>query len=466
MGKSTRIKGGKVKPREFKKVLIANRGEIAVRVIRTLKEMGIKSIAVYSKADKTSKHVDMADEAVCIGEGPSRESYLNMERIISAALASGADAIHPGYGFLSENADFSKMCSKYNLVFIGPSPDSIKLLGHKSTARELARKSGVPITPGSKGCVKKDCLKIARDIGFPIMIKAASGGGGKGMRVVFREEDLMKELEMAKNEAKASFGDDGVFFEKYIERPRHVEIQFARDFYGNVVAFPERDCTLQRRHQKLIEESPSPVVTHAIRSKLEHVVKNLAESADYHGVGTVEFLLDEDKNFYFMEVNTRLQVEHPVTEFITGVDLVKEQILIAQGLELSIKQDIVDNFKGHAIEHRINAEDWEKNFIPSVGTIESLNFPAGNGVRIDTHIYPGYKIPPFYDSMLAKLIVWGPDRNSAISRSRRALDELIIKGVKTTIGLHKHIVRDENFITARVYTKYLEEFIPKILSEK
>lgn len=466
MGKKDGGNGGKVKVREFKKVLVANRGEIAIRIIRTLKEMGIKSVAVYSVADKASRHLEMADEAICIGEGSAKESYLNIERIISAALATRADAIHPGYGFLAENAEFSRICSKYNIVFIGPSPDSIKLLGDKATARELARRSGVPITPGSRGCVKKDFLKVARSIGFPIMIKAASGGGGKGMRVVFREEDLIREVELAQSEAKAAFGDDSIFFEKYIEKPRHIEIQFARDFHGNVVAFPERDCTLQRRHQKLVEESPSPVVTPQIRKKLEHVVRNLAESADYHGVGTVEFLLDEDKNFYFMEVNTRLQVEHPVTEFITGVDLVKEQILIAQGLKMSITQEMVDNFRGHAIEHRINAEDWENNFIPSIGTIKSVTLPYGNGVRVDTHIYPGYKIPPFYDSMLAKLIVWAPDRNSAILRAKRALSEMTIEGVKTTIELHKRIVDDEAFIRAKVYTKYLEEFIPRILSGK
>ena len=466
MGKKSSTSGGEVKRRQFKKVLVANRGEIAVRVIRTLKEMGIRSVAVYSKPDKTSKHVEMADEAICIGEGPSSQSYLNMERIISAAIATKSDAIHPGYGFLSENADFSKLCLRHNIVFIGPSPDSIKLLGHKATAREIAARSGVPITPGSKGCVRKDYLKIARQIGFPIMIKAASGGGGKGMRVVFKEDDLLKEVEMARNEARSAFGDDGIFFEKYIERPRHIEIQFARDFYGNVIAFPERDCTLQRRHQKLVEESPSPAVTPEIRKRLKHVVKNLADSANYHGVGTVEFLLDENKNFYFMEVNTRLQVEHPVTEFITGVDLVKEQILIAEGSKMSITQEMVDNFRGHAIEHRINAEDWERNFVPSVGVIETVELPAGIGVRVDTHIYPGYRIPPFYDSMLAKLIVWGINRESAIARSQRALDEMKICGVKTTIGLHKHIVNDENFIRSRIHTKYLEEFIPSILSSK
>ncbi len=452
--------------KEFKKVLIANRGEIAVRVIRTLKEMGIKSVAVYSTADKNSIHVKMADEAYCIGEGPSKESYLNMERIITVALLSKADAIHPGYGFLSENAEFSKLCSKNKIVFIGPNPDSIKLLGDKAVARSLAKKAGVPITCGSDGCVKRDYLKIAKKIGFPIMIKACAGGGGKGMRVVFREEDLMKEVELARSEAKAAFGNDAILFEKYIEKPRHVEIQFARDYKGNVITFPERDCTLQRKHQKLVEETPSPFVDEVIRKKLQYVVRKLADTANYHGVGTAEFLMDKDKNFYFMEVNTRLQVEHPVTEFICGVDLVREQILIAQGYQMDITQSYVDDFRGHSIEHRINAEDWVNNFIPQVGEISKLQMPFGPWVRVDTHIYPGYKIPPFYDSMVAKLIVWGKDRNEAISRSKRALDEFKIEGIKTTIDLHKSIVNDENFVRSEVHTKYLEDFIPKIVEEK
>ncbi|HOL61768.1 MAG TPA: acetyl-CoA carboxylase biotin carboxylase subunit [Elusimicrobiales bacterium] len=452
--------------KEFKKVLVANRGEIAVRVIRTLREMGIKSVAVYSTADKNSLHVQMADESYCIGEGPAKLSYLDMDKILSAAVLSKADAVHPGYGFLSENSEFSKLCSKNDIVFIGPNPDSIRLLGHKSVVRDLAKKSGVPITPGSDGCVKKDYIKIAKKIGFPIMIKAAAGGGGKGMRIVLNEEDLNKEVELAKSEAKAAFGNDDVFFEKYIEKPRHVEIQFARDLKGNVVAFPERDCTLQRRHQKLVEETPSPFVTEEVRKKLQKVVEKLADSANYHGVGTVEFLMDANRDFYFMEVNTRLQVEHPVTESICGVDLVKEQILIAQGREISVSQSYVNNFRGHSIEHRINAEDWENGFRPSVSTIEDVSFPMGPGIRIDTHIYPKYKIPSFYDSMIAKLIVWAPTRNEAIKRSLRALEELDIKGVKTTIGLHKHILSDYNFQKGDVYTKYLEEFIPRVLSEK
>lgn len=464
MEKGNRYKGGKVK-KEFKKVLIANRGEIAVRVIRTLKEMGIKSVAVYSTADKNSMHVEMADEAYCIGESPSKESYLSMEKIISAAIVSKSDAIHPGYGFLSENAEFSKLCSKNNITFIGPSPDSIRLLGHKSIARDLAKKSGVPITPGSDGCVERNYLKVAEKIGFPIMIKAAAGGGGKGMRIVFDRANLEKEVELAKNEAKAAFGNDEIFFEKYIDKPRHIEIQFARDKKSNIIAFPERDCTLQRRHQKVVEETPSPFVDAKIRKRLQDVVKNLADSADYHGVGTVEFLMDSDKNFYFMEVNTRLQVEHPVTEAITGVDLVKIQIMIAQGMEISISQDSVNDFRGHAIEHRINAEDWKNNFMPSVGTIEEVNFPLGPGIRIDTHIYNGYRIPPFYDSMIAKLIIWANTREEAIRRGIRAIDEFNIKGLKTNLLLHKEILMDYNFQKAQVYTKYLEEFIPQVLEK-
>lgn len=455
-----------MKKREFKKVLVANRGEIAIRVMRTLREMGIKSVAVYSTADRNSMHLDFADETICIGEGPSEESYLNMERIISAAIATKSDGIHPGYGFLSENAEFSKQCAKNNIVFIGPNPDSIKLLGHKSIARNLAKKSGVPITPGSDGCVKKDYKKIAKKIGYPIMIKAAAGGGGKGMRIVFNENRLLKEVELAKQEAKAAFNNDEIFFEKYIDRPRHIEVQFARDFKGNVIAFPERDCTLQRRHQKLVEETPSPFVTPEIRKKLQHVVCRLADSANYHGVGTVEFLMDKNHEFYFMEVNTRLQVEHPVTEMICGVDLVKQQILIAQGFEMDITQDYVNNFNGHSIEHRINAEDWYNNFIPQAGLIEDVRFPLGPGIRIDTHIYSGYRIPPYYDSMIAKLIVWAENRDSAIDRSERALGEFEIKGLKTTLELHKKIITDPYFVSANIYTKYLEDsFLPKLLKK-
>lgn len=444
--------------KEFRKVLVANRGEIAVRVIRTLKEMGIKSVAVYSEADRNSLHVRMADESICIGPAQSKESYLKMENIISAAIATNSDAIHPGYGFLSENAEFSRLCSKHNIVFIGPSPDSIKLLGHKSQARQIASKAGVPVTPGTNCCVDKDFLKEAKKIGFPIMIKAAAGGGGRGIRIVYDENRLLHEVEMAKSEAKAAFGNDEIYFEKFIEKPRHIEIQFVRDFKGKIVAFPERDCSVQRRNQKLIEETPSPAVGPELRKKLQKAVCNLADSADYHGAGTVEFLLDKDGNFYFMEVNTRLQVEHPVTESITGVDLVREQILIAQGSGLSISQKDADNFKGHSIEHRINAEDWEKNFMPSLGRIEEWILPGGPGIRVDTHIYQGYELPLYYDSMIAKLIVWANDRNSAICRSHRALDEFKISGIKTTIGAHKKIISSPEFMSGNVDTKFLERF--------
>jgi len=457
MDRRYKNRGGKVK--EFRKVLIANRGEIALRVIRTLKEMGIKSVAVYSEADRNSLHIRMADESICIGPGPSKESYLKMENIISAALSCQADAIHPGYGFLSENAEFSKLCSRHNIVFIGPSPDSIKLLGHKSQAREIASKAGVPITPGTDGCIKKDFLKEAKKIGFPIMIKAAAGGGGRGIRIVYDENKLLYEVEMAQNEAKAAFGNDEIYFEKFIEQPRHIEIQFIRDYNGKIIAFPERDCSIQRRNQKLIEETPSPAVNPQLRKKLQKAVYNLADSADYHGAGTVEFLLDKNGNFYFMEVNTRLQVEHPITEAITGVDLVKEQILIAQKKCISINQEDVDNFTGHSIEHRINAEDWENNFAPSLGKIEEWIMPGGPGIRIDSHIYNGYEIPFYYDSMIAKLIIWAKDRNSAISRSNRALDEFKIKGIKTTIGAHKKIINSPEFMSGNVDTKFLERFL-------
>lgn len=444
---------------EFKKVLIANRGEIALRIIRTLKEMGIKSVAVYSQGDRNSLHIREADESICIGPATAKDSYLNMENIISAAISTNSDAIHPGYGFLSENADFSKLCSKHSIVFIGPNPDSIKLLGHKATARDIANKSGVSITPGSDGCVKDNYLKEAEKIGFPIMIKAAAGGGGRGIRIVQVKEKLLHEVEMAKSEAKAAFGNDEVYFEKYIDKPRHIEIQFARDYNGNVVAFPERDCSMQRRNQKLIEESPSPAVDSKLREKLQKAARNLADSANYHGVGTVEFLLDKDGNFYFMEVNTRLQVEHPVTESITNVDLVRQQILIAQGMNLEITQDMANNFRGHSIEHRINAEDWRNNFMPSVGEVKEWIIPGGIGVRLDSHVYKGYNLPVYYDSMIAKLIIWAPDRNQAIRRSLRALDEFKVEGIKTTIGIHKKLLNTEEFISGNLDTKFLERYM-------
>ncbi|PIS47193.1 MAG: acetyl-CoA carboxylase biotin carboxylase subunit [Elusimicrobia bacterium CG08_land_8_20_14_0_20_51_18] len=450
---------------EFKKVLIANRGEIALRVIRTLREMGIGSVAVYSEGDRNSMHIRMADEAVCIGAAPSRNSYLVMENIISAALSTGCDAVHPGYGFLSENAGFSKLCSRNRLVFIGPSPDSIKLLGHKAQAREIASKAGVPVTPGSDGCIKKDFLKEARKIGYPVMIKAAAGGGGRGIRIVFSEDKLLHEVEMARNEAGAAFGNDEVYFERFIDRPRHIEIQFVRDCKGNIAAFPERDCSVQRRNQKLIEETPSPAVTPELRKKLQKAVYNLADSADYHGAGTVEFLLDKNGSFYFMEVNTRLQVEHPVTESITGTDLVREQILVARKMELSVKQKDADAFKGHSIEHRINAEDWRNNFMPSVGRIDEWIPPGGPGIRIDSHVYTGYNLPVYYDSMIAKLVIWAPTRSAAIARSNRALDEFKVEGIKTTIGVHKKIINSEEFMSGDLDTKFLERFLTPVAAD-
>ena len=443
----------------FKKVLVANRGEIAIRVIRTLKEMGIKSVAVYSEADRSCLHVREADEAVCVGPAMSKDSYLHIPAIISAAKVTGAEAIHPGYGFLSENPVFSAACEENGIVFIGPSPKAIAMLGHKSSARKIAVKGGIPVTPGTKDCVTKDYLKEAEKIGFPIMIKAAAGGGGKGIRIVREKSQLNHEFEMASSEAKSAFNNGEVYFEKYIECPRHIEVQFARDSKGNVIAFPERDCSIQRRHQKLLEESPSPAVNQKLRDKLEEAAIKLADTANYVGVGTVEFLMDTEKNFYFMEVNTRLQVEHPVTETITRTDLVREQILIAAGEKLSLSRSRASSFDGHAIEHRINAEDYSRNFAPSVGRIDEWVVPGGPGIRLDTHMYQGYQLPIYYDSMLAKLIVWGPDRASAIARSRRALDEFRVTGLSTTIDVHKMIIDSPEFQAGDVDTGFMERLL-------
>ncbi|NLI09172.1 MAG: acetyl-CoA carboxylase biotin carboxylase subunit [Elusimicrobia bacterium] len=445
--------------KEIRKVLIANRGEIALRVIRTLREMGIKSVAVYSEGDKNSLHIRLADEAVCIGPAQAKESYLKSENIISAAVSVKADAVHPGYGFLSENAEFSKACHKNGIIFIGPSADSIKLLGHKATARSIAKKAGVPITPGTDGCVEKEYMKEAEKIGFPVMIKAAAGGGGRGIRIVYDKDKLLHECEMAKNEAMAAFGNGEIYFEKFIEKPRHIEIQFLRDSFGNTVAFAERDCSVQRRNQKLIEETPSPAVNPQLRKKLQKAAANLADSADYHGAGTVEFLLDKNGDFYFMEVNTRLQVEHPVTEFISGADLVRQQILIAMGEKLEISQQDADNFKGHSIEHRVNAEDWKNNFMPSTGKVKEWILPGGPGIRIDSHVYQGYDLPVYYDSMIAKLIIWAPDRNKAIARSLRAIEDFKVEGIKTTLGAHEKILRSPQFMSGDIDTKFLENFM-------
>ncbi|MCG2726084.1 MAG: acetyl-CoA carboxylase biotin carboxylase subunit [Elusimicrobia bacterium] len=445
--------------KHFNKILIANRGEIALRIIRTLKEMGIKSVAIFSEADRASLHVREANEAVCIGPAPSNESYLRIPQVLAAAKITGADAIHPGYGFLAENPDFSTACKKEGIVFIGPDAASMEKLGHKAMARAIAVKSKIPITPGTNGCISKNFLQGAKKIGYPLMVKAAAGGGGKGIRIVRDSSQLEREARMASAEAKAAFGNGDIYFEKYIANPRHVEIQFARDSKGNIVAFPERDCSIQRRHQKLLEESPSPAVDKKTREKLVSATIRLAETSKYVGVGTVEFLMDSNGNFYFMEVNTRLQVEHPVTEFITATDLVKEQILIAAGEKLSVNQAQVSNFRGHAIEHRINAEDVNNNFAPSPGKIEEFVLPGGQWVRVDTHIYQGYILPFYYDSLLAKLIIWGATREEAIARSKRALNEFFISGISTTLGLHKKIVNDEDFVKSKVSADFIERIL-------
>ncbi|WP_424246112.1 acetyl-CoA carboxylase biotin carboxylase subunit [Elusimicrobium posterum] len=450
----------------FKKVLIANRGEIAVRICRTLAEMGIKSVAVYSDADRESLHVRAADEAVCIGPGPSRESYLNIDAIVSAAVITGADAVHPGYGFLSENPKFSAAVSKAGIVFIGPTPEAIEALGVKSAAREIAIKAGVPVIPGSDGIVGKNYKEVAKKIGCPIMIKATMGGGGKGMRAVMNESELDNCLKMAQNEARNAFGDDRVYFEKLVLNPRHIEVQVAADAHGKVLAFAERDCSMQRRHQKLVEESPSPFVTPEVRKKLAAAAIKMIKACHYTGVGTVEFLMDQNRDFYFMEVNTRLQVEHPVTEAVCGYDLVKMQINIAQGKKLEATQEEAMQILCHAIEHRINAEDAENNFAPSPGTITEWIPSGGLGVRVDTHMYTNYTIPSYYDSLIAKLIVWAPDRERAINRAKRALKEFSIGGIKTTISLHKKILNNEDFAKGNMDTGLLERMFKDDQSKK
>lgn len=456
----------KITVKPFQKVLIANRGEIALRVIRTLKEMGIKSVAIYSEADRNSLHVRMADESVCIGAAPSSLSYLNIDAVITAAKITGADAVHPGYGFLSENADFADAVSKAGITFIGPTAKSISMLGVKSTAREIAIKGGVAITPGSDGVVGKDYKQVARKIGYPIMIKAALGGGGKGMRACFEEKDLDLMMKTAQGEAKANFGDDRVYFEKLVLNPRHIEVQVAADNYGNAVAFAERDCSMQRRHQKLVEESPSPFVTAQVRQKLQEAAVKLVKAAHYHGVGTVEFLMAPNKEFYFMEVNTRLQVEHPVTEEVCGQDLVKLQIEIAQGMPLSITQKEASVVRAHVVEHRINAEDSDKNFTPCPGTIEEWIPSGGLGIRVDSHMYTGYTIPSYYDSLIAKLIVTAPNREELLKRSERALGEFKIAGVKTTIPFHQKILKNEDFAAGNMDTGLIERMLAAEKNDK
>jgi len=446
----------------FKKVLIANRGEIALRIIRACREMGIRTVAVHSEADKDSLHTKFADESICIGPGPSDESYLNIPNIISAAEITGADAIHPGYGFLAENTYFAEVCESCNITFIGPSKEVILKMGDKCKARKTMEKAGVPIIPGSRGTISKidDALKLARKIKYPVVVKASAGGGGKGMRIVQNEEALKNAVMTCQSEAKAAFGSEEVYLEKYIPEPRHVEFQILGDRKGNIIYLPERDCSIQRRHQKLIEESPSPAVNSKLRRKMGHAAVKAAKAVKYTTVGTIEFLLDKNGDFYFMEMNTRIQVEHPVTELVCGVDLVKMQIRLAAGEKLNLEQDKIRIY-GNAIECRINAEDPDKDFLPCAGTISNYIFPGGPGVRIDTGIYPGYTISPFYDSMIAKLIVIGNNRQEAIARMERALGEFVIDGVKSTIPFHAKVMADESYRKGEVNTNFIQERIFK-----
>ena len=445
----------------FKKILIANRGEIACRVIRACREMGIKTVAIHSEVDRDCLHVKMADESICIGPNPASESYLNIPSIISAAEISGADAIHPGYGFLAENTYFADVCESCGIRFIGPDKDAIERMGDKIAARKLMQKSGVPVIPGSDGPVSvddPDLYKLAKKIGYPVIIKATAGGGGKGMRVVVTEEALKNAIIMAQTEAKASFGNEAVYMEKYIEEPHHIEFQILGDRKGKIVYLPERDCSIQRRHQKLVEESPSPFIDPSLRAKMGKAARHAAEAVNYVTVGTVEFLVDKHGHYFFMEMNTRIQVEHPVTETITGIDLLKEQIRLAAGERLSFdSKDVV--IRGHAIECRINAEDPNRDFIPSPGKITQLMLPGGPGIRVDTHVYAGYTVPPFYDSLIAKVIASGSNRNEAIARMQRALKETVVEGIKTTVPLHQKIMANDYFHKGDVATDFLPKYI-------
>ncbi|PRT11874.1 acetyl-CoA carboxylase biotin carboxylase subunit [Bacillus thuringiensis] len=443
----------------IKKVLIANRGEIAVRIIRACKEMDIETVAIYSEADKESLHVQIADEAYCVGPTISKESYLNLTNIISVAKLTGCDAIHPGYGFLAENADFAELCRECNLIFIGPSPEAISKMGTKDVARDTMKEAGVPIVPGSQGIIKntEEAIELANQIGYPVIIKATAGGGGKGIRVARHEEELIKGIQITQQEASTAFGNPGVYLEKYVEDFRHVEIQIMADTHGNAIHLGERDCTIQRRLQKLLEESPSPALDEDIRKQMGEAAVKAAVAVDYTGAGTVEFIYEyKTKTFYFMEMNTRIQVEHPVTEMVTGMDLIKEQILIASGEKLSLQQEEVQ-FNGWAIECRINAENPAKKFMPSPGKVEMYLPPGGFGIRVDSAVYPGYSIPPFYDSMVAKLIVHGKTREEAIAKMKRALSEFVIEGVHTTIPFHLQLLDHPDFVKGEFNTKFLEE---------
>lgn len=441
----------------FRKILIANRGEIAVRIIRACKELGIKTVAVYSEADKEALHVMLADESVCIGPAKAKDSYLNMQNIISATVLSGATAIHPGFGFLSENSSFARMCEDCNIKFIGPSADTIELLGNKSKARETMIKAGVPVIPGSEGILESadDALQLAKKFGLPVMIKASAGGGGRGMRAVFREEDLVNAYDQAKSESKAAFSDDSLYMEKLIVHPKHIEVQVLADKYGNAVHLFERDCSMQRRNQKVLEEAPSLRIDQSMRDAIGKAAVEACKASNYEGVGTIEFLLDQSGSFYFMEMNTRIQVEHPVTEMITGMDLVKEQIKVAAGEPLSFKQQDL-KVNGHAIECRINAEDPSHDFRPCPGRIENILFPGGPGIRVDSAVYPGYLVPPNYDSMIAKVIAHGNTREEAIARMKRALGEIVIEGITTNVDFQYDLISKEQFLSGEYNTGFIE----------
>lgn len=449
----------------FKKILVANRGEIALRIIRTCKEMGIKTVAVYSTVDADSLHVRFADEAVCIGPAPSNLSYLKISNIIAAAEITNADAIHPGYGFLAENAKFSKICQEHGVKFIGASPEMIEKMGDKATAKETMKLAGVPTVPGSDGLLEslEHAKKTAKEIGYPVMMKATAGGGGKGMREIFKEEEIERAWESARQEAAAAFGNDGMYMEKLIVDPRHIEIQVVGDSYGKACHLSERDCSIQRRHQKLTEETPSPFMTDELRDRMGKAAVKAAEFIKYEGAGTIEFLVDKDRNFYFMEMNTRIQVEHPITEQVIDYDLIREQILVAAGVPISGKNYTP---KLHSIECRINAEDPFNDFRPSPGRITTLHAPGGHGVRLDTHVYSGYSIPPNYDSMIAKLITTAQTREEAINKMKRALDEFVIEGIKTTIPFHRQLMDDPNYRAGNYTTAFMESFHMKPLEEE
>ncbi|MFT4400141.1 acetyl-CoA carboxylase biotin carboxylase subunit [Bacillus sp. SW14] len=444
----------------IKKLLIANRGEIAVRIIRACKELGVETVAVYSEADKDALHVQMADEAFCIGPKASKDSYLNVTNIVSVAKLTGTDAIHPGYGFLAENADFAELCEEVNVTFVGPSADAISKMGTKDVARETMKQAGVPIVPGSQGIIEnmEEAVSLANEIGYPVIIKATAGGGGKGIRVARTEEELIKGIKITQQEAATAFGNPGVYIEKYIEDFRHVEIQVLADNYGNTIHLGERDCSIQRRLQKLLEETPSPALDSEIREQMGDAAVKAAKAVGYSGAGTVEFIYDyKEQRYYFMEMNTRIQVEHPVTEMVTGTDLIKEQIKVASGMELSLNQEDVE-FQGWAIECRINAENPSKNFMPSPGEIKMYLPPGGLGVRVDSAAYPGYSIPPYYDSMIAKVITYGKTRDEAIARMKRALSEFVIEGIETTIPFHLKLLEHETFVGGEFNTKFLETY--------